>query len=891
MLGRHYRVINKLAPPSSFLHFLFVLALITQVTCIKNPTAPPVQEPKTITLSTNRVVLTAVGDRVQITATVLDQDSKVISDATIYWRSANQSIASVINSGIVTAVSGGTTVITVSSGYATASATISVEQEASSVEISPPSLTLMRAGDTGQFTAVVKDKGNTSIPDALVVWSSSHPDIATVNTTGLVTAVSRGSALITATSGGHSTSRPVHVEIPPVAARIELNLTEATLSAVGQGVQLDALVYDAEGAAIPGALVTWSSRNSDYATVDGSGLVIAVSNGTTRVTATSGGVSTYALIHVVLGQVATSITVSPSVATLRSVGATVQLEAVVYDVVDVIIPDAAVVWSSSNDSVATVDANGLVTAVANGTAQITATSDHVSESATIMVEQAAIRITITPASTTLNSIGETVHLEAVVYDSEGVVVTEAHVAWSNIDPSVATVDVNGLVTAVANGTAQITATSGHVSASATIVVEQVALHITITPASATLNSIGEAVQFTAVVYDSADVAIPDAEVVWASSNDTVATVDANGLVTAVTNGTAQITATSGHVSASATIVVEQVALRTTITPASATLNSIGEAVQFTAVVYDSADVAIPDAEVIWASSNDTVATVDANGLATAVTNGTAQITATTGHVSASATIVVEQVALRITITPASATLNSIGEAVQFTAVVYDSADVAIPDAEVVWASSDDTVATVDANGLATAVTNGTTQITATTGESSSTARLRVASRPPSPPPPPDHRHRHTPPPPPPPPSPPPPPPPPPPPSTGPDLTVTYITIYPPVLPPTNPGSIQPGRTINVYPYIHNDGTESSQSTTARVYRSTDATITKSDTEVASVSVPSIPASDQYDAGTLRTHAPSSPGTYYYGVCVDAVKGELDTSNNCAGSTAIQVVQE
>ena len=95
---------------------VFVLALTILSACIKSPSKPTVQEPSSITLSSSTIVLTAIGQRILISATVLDQDSRVISDATIFFRSGNEEIARVSDRGVVTAVSRGTTQITVTSG-------------------------------------------------------------------------------------------------------------------------------------------------------------------------------------------------------------------------------------------------------------------------------------------------------------------------------------------------------------------------------------------------------------------------------------------------------------------------------------------------------------------------------------------------------------------------------------------------------------------------------------------------------------------------------------------------------------------------------------------------------------------------------------------------------
>ncbi len=289
-----------------FLRLFFMLALAIQAGCGKSPSGPSAQRPSSITLSTYEVVLTKVGQRVLINATVLDQDSKVITNETVNWRSADGSIATVSNRGVVSAVSMGTTQLTATSGDATARATVSVELEVGFIEITPSSATLETVGATVQMKAVVYDRGNTPIPGAAVVWSSSHPEVATVDANGLVTAVARGFTAITAASGGLGTSRPVFVEIPRVAERIELNLESAWLTAVGESLQLQAVVYDVDGAVIPGAPVEWSSSDSKIATVDADGLVKAVSNGIAQITAISGDASANAEITVTLA--AASIT-------------------------------------------------------------------------------------------------------------------------------------------------------------------------------------------------------------------------------------------------------------------------------------------------------------------------------------------------------------------------------------------------------------------------------------------------------------------------------------------------------------------------------------------------------------------------------------------------------
>ena len=85
--------------------------------------------------------------------------------------------------------------------------------------------------------------------------------------------------------------------------------------------------------------------------------------------------------------------------------------------------------------------------------------------------------------------------------------------------------------------------------------------------------------------------------------------------------------------------------------------------------------------------------------------------------------------------------------------------------------------------------------------------------------------------------------------------------------------------------VRNDGRPPSPVTVLRYYRSTDATITTSDTAVGTVEVGALAAS-RISSESVSLTAPSTPGTYYYGACVDAVAGESDTTNNCSASSAI-----
>lgn len=153
------------------------------------------------------------------------------------------------------------------------------------------------------------------------------------------------------------------------------------------------------------------------------------------------------------------------------------------------------------------------------------------------------------------AIGQTLQLTAAVLDQNGQQVVGSRVTWSSDNVNVATISNQGLVTAVGNGTATISAQSGSVSQNATVTVRQTAVSIELDPDTATLMAIGETVQLTAAVRDGNGQPVSGAVVAWSSSDETVATVSGAGLVTAVMNGVAAIIARAGSVSDTAMVTV------------------------------------------------------------------------------------------------------------------------------------------------------------------------------------------------------------------------------------------------------------------------------------------------------------------------------------------------
>ena len=253
--------------------------------------------------------------------------------------------------------------------------------------------------------------------------------------------------------------------------------------------------------------------------------------------------------------VPTTISVTPSTATLTALGRTVQLYAEVRDQGGQVLTGARVNWSSSSASIATVDANGLVTAVRRGIATITATAGNATGSAQVTVEQSAANVTVTPSSLDFTALGDTMRARAEVSDEDGHPIPMSMVSWVSDYPEIATVDSTGLVTAVYEGTATITATMGTAIGAAQVVVRQVSHSMEVTSPGSAI-AIGDSMQLTATVFDRNGHPVGGLTFAWQSSDPAVATVDDAGLVIGIAEGSVEITAATAELSASKTLAVQ-----------------------------------------------------------------------------------------------------------------------------------------------------------------------------------------------------------------------------------------------------------------------------------------------------------------------------------------------
>lgn len=219
-----------------------------------------------------------VTNTVQLSATLRDAANNVLTDRTVTWTSANSAIASVnATTGLVTGVAaGGPVTITGTSEGISGTAQVSVSASVSTVTVTPPSTTLQING-TVQLTATLRDASNNILTGRVVGWTSGNTAIASVSSTGLVTALTSGGPInIIATSEGISGTAQVTVASAPVAT---VDLVGATHIKVGDDYTYVAVAKDAQGNVLDKS-VTWSILESGMGTMTSGGQLTASQTGT-----------------------------------------------------------------------------------------------------------------------------------------------------------------------------------------------------------------------------------------------------------------------------------------------------------------------------------------------------------------------------------------------------------------------------------------------------------------------------------------------------------------------------------------------------------------------------------------------------------------------------------
>jgi hypothetical protein len=605
------------------------------------------------------------------------------------------------------------------------------EPELASLALSPPSIELAVAERASLSAIGTYTDGSTKDLSTEVSWRSSDLYVATVSG-GMVAGVAAGMTTIEVKHGTLSASAPVVVVTSPIVS-IAIDPAAVDLE-VGETASLVATAMTGDGATMDvTAGVSWSSSDATVVEVEG-GVVTARAPGSATIAAKSAeGVEGTATVSVATPP-PSAIVVSPSGVSLP-IGET-QAFTARADLADGSSTDvtALVAWESSSLDVATVDASGVATAIADGFTSITAVHPSgVRGSVSVRVTEAAIvSIDLSPASATIG-LGASRQLtaEALYTDGSRRDVTSV-LTWETSDANVATVGraggAQGLVEGVGPGSATISGVhASGIGGSAAITVTPAALESILVIPNASTLPLGSTLQLTAYgLYSDRSSRDLSATAVFTSSDVAIAVVDAAGFVTTVGQGTVRLIArdpatgiSSEDASQSASLQVTPPAL-VSIAVSPSTYNMVtGTTQQFVATGRFSNGTTQALASVSWSSSSPAV-TIAASGLATAVANGTATIVATdpasgisSADTNESAQVTVADTSLvSIAVTPTS-TAVPVGADVQFRAIgTYANAATADLTASVTWVSSSPAMVRPQARGMFTTMAAGSVTVSA-----------------------------------------------------------------------------------------------------------------------------------------------------------------------------------
>ena len=471
--------------------------------------------------------------------------------------------------------------------------------------------------------------------------------------------------------------------------------------------------------------VTWASSDTSVMTVNSAGLATGVAPGTAMITANSGSINTHT--NLTASPALVSIAVTPAAQSVL-VNATQQFTATgTYADSSHADISSTVTWSSSDTTLATVNAAGLATGVAAGNITVQAALGSIHGSTTLTVNPILVSLTVTAPDLTID-INTTAQFTATGNFSDGSAQDYTQlVSWSVPGP-VASIDNTGLATGLSIGTATVTANVGSINGSASLqVTAPTLLSILVTPDSTSVP-LGISQSFTATgVFSNGD-SQDLAAAVWTSSDSTKVPIDSSGSAQTLGVATVTISATYGSITGSTSFTVLPAALVSIALNPSNSSVALGTTVPLTPVGTFTDGSTQTLSPVLWNSDDPTVAFVAVNGTGLVSGNaiGSANISATSGSITGSTSVTVTPAVISsIAVTPGSVTIPA-GTTQQFTAMATFT-DSSIQDVSslATWSSSSGSVATVSSSGLAAAVSVGSSTMTATMGSISGTGALTV----------------------------------------------------------------------------------------------------------------------------------------------------------------------
>jgi uncharacterized protein YjdB len=652
-----------------------------------------------------------------------------------------------LSTGSVTALAAGSARLTATLGALSATGGIEVPKAALKDIAIDPSEVSLGVGQTQALTVLGHLADDTQVDlTASATFSSSNPALLTVEG-NVAKALATGDVVVTATAGGFNAQ--AHLSVRPAKVVTIAVMPAMAPLAVGGTLQLSAVAtYDDARTADVTASAAWTSSNAAVS-VTAAGLAKGVSAGTSVITAAFMGINGTANLTVTMAQL-TAVSVDPVALTLPP-GSTRAFTATGHysdgSTADL---TAGVQWSSSAPTVASVSNasghQGQVTTLSAGGADIIAKLGNAQGQSHVTVTPATLStLAISPATAQVRPGGTTQLTVKGTYSDGSMIDLTPQATWTTSDPATAVVGnagQGGRVSGIVVGSVTIKAAVGSVFATATVTVaRQNPVSIEVAPSGVSVQA-GKSIALRAMAH-YADGLVEDASeaATWQSSSVQNATVSnvagSRGLVHAVANGMATITATIGMVNGSAQVTVSAPTMTGLVMfPPTYRVPAGTELYPTVSATYSDGTTQDMTSNATWTTSSAAVAKVDnfqGYTYVTAVAPGVATITAklATGETATMTITVTNATVTAVQITPAQQSVP-VGTYLQLQATgVFSDLTTQDESYSASWTSSDPTIATVSSDyysaGTVTTNAPGTVTISANFNGVVGTTTLTVTS--------------------------------------------------------------------------------------------------------------------------------------------------------------------
>lgn len=636
-----------------------------------------------------------VGDNLTISAEI----NPKVNGTKLVWSCSDESIASIADvselSMTITGVKSGSVVVTAvnPANQIVATKVIKVIDTITALTLSDTEVTLAKTQKIYQLYAYCTP----ALPSNQTLrWSSSDNRVVTVDSTGKVTLVNPGTAIITCVTENGLIAQCKFIVTQGVTA-IVLDETALTLY-VGESFRMTYLVKPSNAT---DSNLKWDTLDSKIATVDATGYITAKNVGTTVITVQStDGTGIYTMCTVTVKRSATAMKLDVT-SLLLDVGDIYQLECTLTpaDSTDV------VSYETSNSKVATVTKKGKITGKGKGNCVVMAkTASGLTAYVNVEVVQQVTGVKLNTEEATIY-VGEELELEATVEPKNA---SDAEVTWTTGNDKIASVKKDGVVTGVSGGTTiikAVTVDGDYMSYCIVTVLEKVT---EITLQESAEVAVGKKLKLEATV--SGETAT-NKNVTWKSSKTKICTVSDKGVIKGKKPGTCIITVTAADgsgVSAECEVTVFRGTSEINIDPSMSYIEMlVGDTKK---IKYDTGDTE-PTYSPIWASADTSIAIVSKNGQVTGIKAGTTTVTLTAADdpsVQGTVVVKVSNPVLASSITfDASELIMTVGETKNIVAS-FSPGNIT---ESYTWTSDNPVVASVDSNGHVVAKQVGTATVT------------------------------------------------------------------------------------------------------------------------------------------------------------------------------------